>query len=437
LYGVNFAMRMNEELLQYIWLTGLFNTNNLQTTDGQDIMILKRGKLNTDSGPDFSHARIKIDDAEWAGHIEIHIDSDDWYKHKHHTDKAYNNTILHVVLHYRKDVTREDGSVVPCIEISNRIHADIIDRYLLLKSSVQWVPCAGFLHGIDQLVINQMLDRVLINRLERKTSQVKEWLEKSGNDWHTTFYIAIARSFGFGTNSEAFEQMALHIPLSILSKHINHPEQVEALLFGIAGFLDMEPKDDYERGLRDEWEFFRVKYRLQGLYKKSFKFMRMRPGNFPTLRIAQFAKLISSSSFLLSRVMEEEDLGKIIAYFQADASEYWKTHYNFGKIVKPHSVSLSFPAIQVVLINAVVPVLYIYGQMNNDEFVSSKAVNLLHQIPSENNHIITRWSQFGLHARTAFDSQALLELKKNNCDEKKCLSCKIGNKVIGYDTNFL
>jgi hypothetical protein len=421
---------MNEELLQYIWLTGLFNTNNLQTTNGQDIIILKRGKLNTDSGPDFSHARIKIDDTEWIGHVEIHIDSDDWYKHKHHLDKAYNNTILHVVLYYRKDVNREDGSIVPCIEISNRIHADMIDRYLLLKSSVQWVPCASFLNRIDQLTINQMLDRALINRVERKTNQVNDWLEKAKNDWHTAFYIAVARSFGFGTNSEAFEQMASQIPLPILSKHISYPEQVEALLFGIAGFLDTEPKDLYERGLRDEWEFFRIKYGLQDLHSNSFKFMRMRPGNFPTLRIAQFAALVADSNHLLSRVTEEDDLNKIISYFQVKASDYWKTHYKFGKTVKAHNVSLTLSAIRIIIINAVVPVLYSYGKRNGDELISNKAINLLYQLPSESNHIITKWSQFGLHSRTAFDSQALLELKKNNCDERKCLSCKIGNKVM-------
>ncbi len=421
---------MNEELLQYIWLTGLFNANGLKTTQGQDIIILKRGKLNTDSGPDFSHARIKIDDTEWVGHVEIHIDSDEWNKHRHQFDKAYNNTILHVVLNFSNEVKREDGSLLPCIEISNRIHAGIIDQYQLLKDSSLWVPCAGLLHRIDHFTINQVLDRVLIQRLERKTEQVKQWLEKANNDWQSVFYMAIARSFGFGTNSEAFEQLAMNLPLRILALHKNNPEQVECLLFGVSGFLDSEPLDDYQRGLRDEWEFFRVKYKLGGLQEKTFKFMRMRPGNFPTLRIAQLAALIAGSNHLLSKVIDEEDPKQILSFFKTEASAYWRTHYQFGKPCKPHGTALSATAIQVMLINAVVPVLFVYGQITANESLTNKAVNLLHQLPAESNHIITSWSQFGVHARTAFDSQALLELKKNNCEERKCLSCKIGNKVM-------
>jgi len=421
---------MNEELLQYIWLTGLFNANSLKTTDGQEVVILKRGKLNTDSGPDFSHARVKIADTEWIGHVEIHIDSNEWNQHKHQFDKAYNNTILHVVLNYRADVKREDGSVVPCIEISNRIHAGIIQQYEILKQSELWVPCVGFLHRIDHFTINQTLDRALVQRLERKTDLIKQWLEKVNNDWHSVFYFAVARSLGFGTNSEAFEQLARSLSLNILGKHKNNTEQIEALLFGVAGFLDKEPLDDYQRGLRDEWEFYRIKYRLNGLQQNSFKFMRMRPGNFPTLRIAQLAALIAGSYHLLSKVIEEEDLNKIIRFFEVQASEYWTSHYQFGKAGKPHSASLTSSAIQNILINAVVPVLFVYGQSNGNEALCQKAMNLLHQLPSENNQMITRWSQYGIHARTAFDSQALIELKKNNCDEKKCLSCKIGNKVM-------
>jgi hypothetical protein len=422
---------MNEELLQYIWMTGLFNANGLKTTSGQEVIILKRGKLNTDSGPDFSHARIRIGDTEWVGNVEIHLDSEEWYKHRHQFDKAYNNTILHVVLKHNGDARRQDDTVIPCIEIGDRIHESISGQYEQLKNSTHWIPCAGFLSRIDHFTINQTLDRVLIQRLERKTDLVKNWLEKVNNDWQSVFYFSVARSFGFGTNSDAFEQLALSVPLNILAKHKENPEQVESILFGASGLLDMEPLDEYQRGLRDEWEFFRVKYGLTGLQGNTFKFMRMRPTNFPPLRIAQLAALIASSKHLLSRVIEEDDLKVIIDFFKTEASEYWKTHYSFGKTGKPHSPCLTSNAIQLILINAVVPVLFVYGQMNGDESVSNKAINLLHQLPSESNHVISGWSQFGVHSRTAYDSQALLELKKNNCDEKKCLNCKIGNKVMG------
>jgi hypothetical protein len=422
---------MNEELLQYIWMTGLFNGNGLKSTTGQDIIILKRGKLNTDSGPDFSHARIKIDDTEWVGHIEIHIDSDDWLKHRHHLDKSYNNTILHVVLQYKQEVYREDGTMVPCIDISDRIHQGIIDQYQELKSSNQWIACAGFLHRIDHFTINQVLDRVLIQRLERKTDMVKHWLEKSTGDWQSVFYLAITRSFGFGTNSEAFEQLAIHMPLNILSKHKHDTETLECLLFGVAGFLENEMDDPYYRSLREEWQFLQIKYGIRGMLPNSFKFMRMRPGNFPTVRIAQLAALLARNNQLLSKVIEEEDLVKVIQLFQVKASEYWRTHYVFGKTGKPHAVDLTPSAIQNILINAVVPVLFVYGQEHHNESLTTKAVNLLHQLPAEANHVITHWSRYGIHARTAFDSQALIELKKNNCDEKRCLECRIGNKVMG------
>jgi hypothetical protein len=400
------------------------------TTDGQEITILRRGRLNTDSGPDFSHARIRIGDAEWVGNVEIHIHADEWFTHRHHTDKAYNNTILHVVLHDNKEVTRQDGTIVPAIEISNRIHAGIDEQYTLLKSSLNTIPCATFLPCIDQFTIHQVLDRVSIERLERKTGQVKEWLQKVNNDWHSVFYFAIARSFGFGTNSEAFEQLGLNLPLQVLAKHRDNASQIEALMFGTAGFLDTEPLDDYQMGLRDEWEFYRIKYRLNGLQGNTFKFMRMRPGNFPTLRIAQLAALVSKSHHLLSKVIEENDTVKIIGYFKSEASEYWKNHYQFGKTCKEHHTEMSTSAIQNLIINAVVPVLFVYGQVCGDESISNKAINLLHQLPAENNHIIAGWSQYGIHARTAFDSQALIELRKNHCDEKKCLACKIGHKVM-------
>ncbi len=422
---------MTEELLQYIWQMGLFNANDLQTTQGQSVVILKRGRLNTDSGPDFSNARIRIGDTEWAGHIEIHLHSDDWFRHRHHLDKAYNNTILHVVLEFRNDIFRQDGSMVPCINIGGRIRQGIVEQYETLSGSRLWIACAGFIHRVDHFTVSQMLDRVLIQRLERKTDQVKQWLDKLDADWSHVLYLAISRSFGFGTNSDAFEQLAIHVPLNILGKHRNDQGELEALFFGTAGFLDNEPQDEYQKGLQDEWEFFRVKYQLRGLGQNAFKFMRMRPGNFPTLRISQLAALMAGNHHLFSLVLNEDEPAKIIACFRVTASAYWQTHYKFGKTVQPHSTELSIAAIQNILINAVVPVLFVYGQTQNDERMTAKAINLLHQLPAEHNHIITEWSKYGIHSRTAFDSQALLELKHNYCDEKKCLECRIGSKVLG------
>lgn len=422
---------MNEELMQYIWQAGLFNANGLKTTEGQEIIIYKRGKINTDSGPDFSGARVRIEDTEWVGNIELHLDGEDWYRHKHHEDKTYNNTILHVVLKNPRTCTRADGTAVPCVDIGQRIRHDLVDQYEMLKFSTNWVPCAALINKIDQFTITQVMDRVLVERLERKTGLVEDWLSLVNNDWQSVFYFSIARSFGFGTNSEAFEQLALHLPLSVLGKHRNDLEATEALVLGTSGFLEKEKGDAYYIVLKRQWDFLKAKYKLRSLGEKTFKFMRMRPGNFPTLRLAQLSALIHKNSHLLSSIADEPEVANIISFFKVEASTYWKTHYHFGKETeKSHNASLSQAAIELILINAVVPVLFVYGKAMSSPDLCTKAVNILYQLPPENNHIISKWSQYGLHARSAFDSQALLELKKNNCDERKCLSCKIGNKVM-------
>jgi hypothetical protein len=421
---------MNEDLLQYLWLSGLFDMQALKTTDDKTIEILKRGKLNKDAGPDFIDAQLKIDDTLWIGNVEIHLYASLWNTHHHQDDDAYNNTILHVVLKEDGPCYRKDGSLLPCLEIGERINHQIIKKYEFLKQNSLWVPCAEFLNKIDHFTVTQMLDRMLIQRLEHKTDLIKEWLSKVQNDWHSVFYYALARSFGFGTNSDAFEQLALQLPLSILAKYKSNQLQIEALIFGVSGFLNEEISDEYHQELKKEWLFLSQKHGLKNPEMKAFKFMRMRPGNFPTMRLAQFAALIHQSNHLLSKLLDEDNVQHIISFFKIEASKYWQTHYVFGKITQKHASNLSISTIQNIMINGVVPILFVYGQMIGNDSICQKAVNILHQLPSENNQIITHWSHFGIHSRTAFDSQALLELKKNHCDLKKCLNCKIGNKIL-------
>ncbi len=421
---------MNEELLQYIWLAGLFDSEGLKTTDGKEVLILKRGKLNTDSGPDFSAARIRIGEADWVGNIEIHVHSDDWYLHKHHLDTAYNNTILHVVYSHHKQAVRQDGSAIPTLEINNRIYESILKNYKQLKNSKHWIPCAPFIAKIDHFTTTQALDRALINRFERKADQVKNWLTQANNDWHTVFYYAITRSFGFGTNSIPFEQLAFNLPITILGKHKNNLTQIEALVFGTAGFLEQSINDPYFDNLKSEWHFLQKKYKLKALQSSTFKMMRMRPGNFPTMRLAQLSKLIYQSYHLMSLIIELEDIKKIEALFELEASDYWQTHYVFGKETKKHSAELSQNAIDLLLINAVVPILFVYAQSIGDEKLSTKAISILQHLKPESNSIITHWNTFGINATNAFDSQALIELKTHYCDAKQCLNCKIGNKIL-------
>lgn len=422
---------MNEDLLQYIWLSGLFSQLQLSTKENQSVEIIKRGLLNTDAGPDFLNAQVKINDTIWIGNIEIHTKASEWHTHKHQFDPAYNNTILHVVLKNDKDCLRFDGSALPCIEIENRIDMAVLQKYELLKNNALWVPCANFINKIDFMTVSQEMDRKMIDRLQRKTETIDLWLKESNNDWQTVFYISLFRSFGFGVNSDAFEMLAKNLPLAVLAKHKNNLFQIEALIFGVAGFLEKEMEDSYYDDLKKEWLFLNKKYQLAGLNPSVFKYMRMRPGNFPSIRMAQFAALVHSSSHLFSKIIEEEEGNKIIGFFKAEVSDYWQNHYLFDKPSKASKKQLSVASIQSIMINSVVPILFVYGQMMSNEILEQKALNILHQLPAENNQIISNWAQLGVHARSAFDSQALIELKKNNCEQQKCLSCKIGAKILG------
>jgi len=422
---------MNEDLLQYIWLSGLFSQLQLSTKENQAVEIIKRGLLNTDAGPDFLNAQVKINDTIWIGNIEIHTKASEWHTHKHQFDPAYNNTILHVVLKNDKDCFRYDGSALPCIEIENRINMAVLQKYELLKNNALWVPCANFINKIDFITVSQEMDRKMIDRLQRKTETIDQWLKESNNDWQTVFYISLLRSFGFGVNSDAFELLAKNLPLAVLAKHKSNLFQLEALIFGVAGFLDKEMEDIYFQDLKKEWLFLNKKYQLAALNPSVFKYMRMRPGNFPSIRMAQFAALVHSSSHLFSKIVEEEDVNKIIGFFKSEVSNYWQQHYVFDKASKPSKKQLSVGSIQIVMINCVVPILFVYGQMMSNENLEQKALNILHQLPAESNQIVSNWAQLGVHARSAFDSQALIELKKNNCEHQKCLSCKVGAKILG------
>jgi hypothetical protein len=421
---------MNEDLLQYIWLAGLFNSDALKTTEGKEVLILKRGRLNRDSGPDFSQARIRIGEADWVGNVEIHINSNDWFLHKHHLDKAYNNTVLHVVYDHHKPAVREDGTIVPTLIVNDRIFPEVIKHYGVLKASSHWIPCEPMIRQTDDFTKTQALDRALVNRLERKSEQVQEWLRAVNNDWHSVFYYSLTRSFGFGTNTQPFEQLAMSLPIQILGKHKNDGSQIEALVFGTAGFLNEISDDGYHSSLRKEWLFLKKKYGLSELEQSSFKMMRTRPGNFPTMRLAQLSALIFKSHHLFALAIELKDVKDIIRLFDVEASAYWQTHYVFGKVSKAHGPGLSEQAKELLLINAIVPVLFVYGKSTGNENICSKALSILQHLSPEANRVISQWQELGMKARSAFDTQALLELKSQYCDKKQCLNCKIGSKIL-------
>jgi len=419
-----------EEFLQYIWENNLFFANDLKTVNGEQLEIINVGKRNTDSGPDFFNAKIKIDDTIWVGNIEIHKNASDWTKHNHQTDKAYNNVILHVVEISDQPIMRSDKEEIPTLLFKYPEHLKI--NYQNLLDAKTWIACQNQFHKIDPIVLQLGFNRLMIERLEDKTDEILVRLQQNSNDWNATFYQMLARMFGFKVNSVPFELLAKSLPLEILAKHKSNLFQIEAMLFGNSGLLNEQLLgDDYYINLREEYSFLYRKYKLKGIESHLWKFMRLRPGNFPTVRISQFAALIHQSHGLFSKIIEIENLGELKKLFEVKASEYWNLHYNFNKISIRNSVKeLGDSSVNMLIINVVIPFLFVYGEKQNKEFLKNRALEFLEQLPSEVNSIIEKWGKMGVNSHSAFESQALLQLKNKYCERKKCLNCQIGVKLV-------
>ena len=417
---------MKESILHYIWQFRLFPVQDLKTTDGQTVEIIDPGKPNTDAGPDFFNAKIKIDNTLWAGNIEIHSLSSDWVRHHHTTDKAYDNVILHVVNKADANVVRTNGDSVAQLELAVPDHIRI--NYDELLREKKWIPCADKIHQVPLFLVNDWKNSLLVERLEQKTEMIETLLSQSNNHWEEAFYVSMARSFGFGTNSEAFERLARSLPMSILAKHKDNIFQLEAMLFGQAGLLENTVNDEYQLNLQKEYRFLQSKYQLKPIESSEWKLLRLRPDNFPHVRLSQFAALIHRSTKLFSKIIESDNLQVMRGLFICEVSDYWKKHFLFGKESSVSGKRLGSKSVDILLINTVVPFLFAYFKKKNSD--NDIALKLLELIPAEKNVIIRKWMELGIGAFSAFDSQALLQLKKKYCDEKKCLRCRIGHKVL-------
>ncbi len=417
---------MKESILHYIWQFRLFPVQDLKTTDGQTVEIIDPGKPNTDAGPDFFNAKIKIDNTLWAGNIEIHSLSSDWVRHHHTTDKAYDNVILHVVNKADANVFRTNGDSVAQLELAVPDHIRI--NYDELLREKKWIPCADKIHQVPLFLVNDWKNSLLVERLEQKTEMIETLLSQSNNHWEEAFYVSMARSFGFGTNSEAFERLARSLPMSILAKHKDNIFQLEAMLFGQAGLLENTVNDEYQLNLQKEYRFLQSKYQLKPIESSEWKLLRLRPDNFPHVRLSQFAALIHRSTKLFSKIIESDNLQVMRGLFICEVSDYWKKHFLFGKESSVSGKRLGSKSVDILLINTVVPFLFAYFKKKNSD--NDIALKLLELIPAEKNVIIRKWMELGIGAFSAFDSQALLQLKKKYCDEKKCLRCRIGHKVL-------
>ena len=421
---------MKESILHYIWQYKLFPAHNLKTTDNEPVEVIDVGQYNTDAGPDFFNAKIKINDTLWAGNVEIHRLSSDWNKHNHNNNKAYDSVILHIVEKADIDVFRKNRKKIPQMELT--IPEYIERNYEELLREKKWIACEDKINSVSGIFIESWKNALLAERLKQKTQAIEQLLQANNRHWEDSFYIVLARNFGFGTNSQAFEELAKSLPLNILAKHKNNLFQLEALLFGQAGLLPEKPADDYTKGLNKEYDFLASKYNLEKKLDVSrWKLLRLRPVNLPHVRIAQFAALIHSSNKLFSKILDDIEIRNLRSLFVCEPSVYWQSHYTFSEeIGEKHSKKLGKQAADTILINTAVPFLFAYASKKENQELKDRAIRLLEQIPAEKNTIITNWKNIGITCHSAYDSQALLQLKKNYCDEKKCIHCRIGHKVL-------
>ncbi|MBK6643994.1 MAG: DUF2851 family protein [Bacteroidetes bacterium] len=420
---------MNEDFLSFVWKYRLYS-KDLVTTSGETVTVLKPGEQHRNAGPDFFNARIRIGDTLWAGNIEIHVKASDWYRHMHQHDKAYNSVILHVVYEADAEIIINDMTTVPTVCLATQTEPGIIQRYRDMRLSPLTIPCGSNISEVPPPVLNIWLERMLVERLEQKSLVIEQALQVNRGDWDDAFYQLLARNFGFNINAGPFEMLARCMPRKLLLKHADQLQQVEALLFGQAGFLEDEFTDDYPKALQAEYRFLAKKYGLMPLDRHIWKQLRMRPANFPTLRISQFASIWVSGRVSFQVIREIDDMHRIMNLFQVRASHYWCNHFVFDKTTRFAFRHLGDTSVKNILINTIAPFLFYYGKTMGDEKASVQAYSILQGIPSEVNHLLTEWSRLGIEVENAWKGQALIGLYKNYCSEKKCLNCSLGTAIL-------
>ncbi|HOB84568.1 MAG TPA: DUF2851 family protein [Bacteroidales bacterium] len=430
---------MKEEFLHYLWKYSLYDPESLLDNDKNKIRVIHPGEYNKDSGPDFFNARIQIGDTSWAGNVEIHTSSSHFDNHGHNHDPAFDNVILHVVANNDRRVFNSKGEEVLTTTIS--FNPDLYDKYLELVNNPCLIACQEQIRDIDKLFIRHWLGSVLIDRLQDKMDQIMRIYTETGHDWEETFYRLLVRYFGFRVNTGPFEMLAVSLPFRIIRKHSDNRFQVEALLFGTAGLLDEglfrnAIIDDYYISLIREYKILSSKYSLQPLHGFIWKFARLRPANFPTVRISQLAAMLCGSGGLFSRALECNNIRQLKGVFEVEASEYWNDHFIFGKKSRFSPKHTGSQASDLLLINAVTPAIFVYGKTRDLKEVSERALSFLEDIPPEANSITDEWKLIGIEAESAFYSQALIRLRNEYCKKRRCLDCRIGARLISMGRCF-
>lgn len=417
-----------EQLLHYVWKHKIFPLKELKTTTGQQVEIIDTGLANTNAGPDFFNAKIKLDGVLWVGNIEIHQVSSDWFKHGHHTDVSYDSVILHIAAEIDTEIKRSNGEIIPQMQLS--CPERVCMNYKELLETDNYPPCYRIIPSLSSFTLHSWMSSLQIERFEQKAALLAERLKRCQDNWEDAFFVTLARNFGFGLNGDAFETWANHIPLRAVDKHRNDLFQIEAIFFGQAGLLAESINDNYYLRLKKEYAYLQHKFELTPMDASLWRFLRLRPNNFPHIRIAQLACLYHRAYGLLSRLMDAETLQSVREILKEGTSEYWLTHYTFDGTSPSRPKMLSNTSLDLLIINTVVTFLYTYGLHKGNEELCTRAGRFLEELKAENNYITRMWDQCGMKAANAADSQALIQLKKEYCDKKKCLYCRIGYEYL-------
>ncbi|MGA1226694.1 MAG: DUF2851 family protein [Tamlana sp.] len=418
---------MQEDFLHYIWKHKKFQIHNLTTTNHESVLVNHVGQHNVNAGPDFFNAQLKINEQLWAGNVEIHVKSSDWFLHNHETDKAYDNVILHVVWEHDTEVFRKDNSPITTLQIKDFVEDHVLRNYeKLFSKQNKWINCENEFAPVDEFILKNWLERLYIERLEQKAIAIDALLKQSKNDWEAVLFKMLAKNFGLKVNGEAFLSLANSLDFSIIRKSQNNQQTLEALFFGQSGLLDEDIQDAYYLSLVKEYQFLKQKFKLDNDQVLPIQFFRLRPPNFPTIRLSQLASLYQGHQNLFSKILETNTRDEFFELFKVSTSKFWKTHYTFQKISKSSSKTLTKSFVDLLLINTILPIKFCYAKQKGEP-IDDLIVKLGSAIPSETNSIITAYNNLKKVSNSALDSQALIQLKNNYCDKNKCLKCAVGN----------
>ncbi|MCX7987069.1 MAG: DUF2851 family protein [Bacteroidales bacterium] len=419
---------MSEDFLHFIWQHHLFDKTSYTLPSGESLEILSPGIRNYDEGPDFYNTRIKIENTIWVGNCEIHLNSSDWYNHQHHINPFFDNVILHVVLNNDKAAVNSKGLIIPTIEIS--FNKELLETYLKYSESKSDIKCSEHLGKIDPIIITSLLSKMIAERLIQRSEAIRQMLETNHYDWETCAIIWLGKAFGFKTNDTPFEMLLRSIPLSVIQRTAQNLHSLEALLLGQAGFLHHNFKEDYPQKLFSEYRFLSHKYKLNPINNHLWRKMRIRPSNFPEIRIAQLAAFLNKYPSFFRQLLETESKEQIYRFFDITASTYWDNHYQLDKPGRPFAKKLSTETIKLLTINILVPLMFAYGHEKNIDRYKEQAIRILEEMSSEQNGIIRKWEHLGLSSRNASESQALIQLYNMHCLKQQCLKCDIMYQIM-------